>query len=35
VQYRGTQWISTVNIPSGVPIGSFTNEVDLGVQFRY
>jgi hypothetical protein len=35
VQYRGTQWISTVNIPGGVPIGSFTNEVDLGFQFRY
>jgi hypothetical protein len=34
-QYRGTQWISTVNIPGGVPIGSFTNEVDLGFQFRY
>jgi hypothetical protein len=34
-QYRGTQWISTVNIPGGVPIGSFTNEVDLGLQWRF
>jgi hypothetical protein len=30
-QYRGIQWISTVNIPGGVNIGSFTNEVDVGV----
>jgi hypothetical protein len=30
-QYRGTQWISTVNIPGAVNIGSFTNEVDVGV----
>jgi hypothetical protein len=33
-QYRGTQWISTVNIPGGVNIGSFTNEVDVGVTFN-
>jgi hypothetical protein len=34
-QYRATQWVSTVNIPGPVPIGSFTNEVDLGLQFRF
>jgi hypothetical protein len=34
-QYRGTQWISRVNIPSPVPIGSYTNEVDLGLQWRF
>jgi hypothetical protein len=34
-QYRGTQWISTVNIPGGVNIGSFTNEVDAGVIFTF
>jgi hypothetical protein len=30
-QYRGIQWIGTVNIPGAVNIGSFTNEVDVGV----
>jgi hypothetical protein len=34
-QYRGTQWISTVNIPGAVNIGSFTNEVDVGFNFRF
>ena len=34
-QYRGIQWISNVAIPGAVPIGSYTNEVDLGLQFRF
>jgi hypothetical protein len=34
-QYRGTQFISTVNIPGAVNIGSFTNEVTGGVVFRF
>jgi hypothetical protein len=34
-QYRGTQFISTVNIPGGVNIGSFTNEVDVGATLRF
>jgi hypothetical protein len=34
-QYRGTQFIGTFNIPGAVPIGSFTNEVDLGLQWRF
>jgi hypothetical protein len=34
-QYRGTQWIGTVNIPGAVNIGSFTNEVDVGFNFRF
>jgi hypothetical protein len=34
-QYRGTQFISTVNIPGGVNIGSFTNEVDVGVTLNF
>ena len=33
-QYRGTQWVGTVSIPGGVNIGSFTNEVDVGLTFR-
>jgi hypothetical protein len=35
VQYRGTQFIGTFNIPGAVNIGSFTNEVDLGLQWRF
>jgi hypothetical protein len=34
-QYRGIQWISTVNIPGAVNIGSFTNEVDGGVTVHF
>jgi hypothetical protein len=34
-QYRGTQFIGTFNIPGAVNIGSFTNEVDLGLQWRF
>ena len=34
-QYRGTQWIGTVNIPGAVNIGSFTNEVDVGVTLHF
>jgi hypothetical protein len=35
VQHRGTQFISTVNVPGGVNIGSFTNEVDGGVTVHF
>jgi hypothetical protein len=35
IQYRFTQWISTVNIPGAVNIGSFTNEVDVGLNFPF
>jgi hypothetical protein len=35
VQYRGTQFISTVNVPGGVNIGSFTNEVDGGITVHF
>jgi hypothetical protein len=34
-QYRGTQWISTVNIPGAVNIGSYTNEVTVGATLRF
>jgi len=34
-QYRGTQWVGTVNIPGAVNIGSFTNEVDVGVTLHF
>jgi hypothetical protein len=34
-QYRGTQFISTVNIPGAVNIGSFTNEVSVGATFSF
>ena len=34
-QYRGTQWISTVNIPGAVPIASYTNEISGGFVFRF
>jgi hypothetical protein len=34
-QYRGTHFVSTVNIPGPVPIGSFINGINLGFQFRY
>jgi hypothetical protein len=34
-QYRGIQWISTVNIPGAVNIGSFTNEVDVGATVHF
>jgi hypothetical protein len=31
VQWRGSLWGSTVSIPGSVPLGSFTNEVDIGI----
>ena len=34
-QWRGTQWIANVSIPGGVPIGSFTNEIDGGLTFHF
>ena len=34
-QYRGTQFISTVNVPGAVNIGSFTNEVDGGITVHF
>ena len=34
-QYRGTQFISTVNVPGAVKIGSFTNEVDGGITVHF
>lgn len=34
-QYRGIQWISTVNIRGAVNIGSFTNEVDVGATVHF
>jgi hypothetical protein len=34
-QWRGTQWGSTVSIPGSVPISSFTNEVDVGINFVF
>ena len=35
VQYRGTQFISTVNVPGAVNIGSFTSEVDGGITVHF
>jgi len=35
VQYRGIQWISTVNIPGPVPISSYTSEVSIGLIFPF
>jgi hypothetical protein len=34
-QYRGTQFISRVNVPGAVNIGSFTNEVDGGITVHF
>jgi hypothetical protein len=34
-QYRGTQFVSTVNVPGGVNIGSFTNQVDVGATVHF
>jgi hypothetical protein len=34
-QYRGTQFISTVSVPGGVNIGSFTNQVDIGATVHF
>jgi hypothetical protein len=34
-QYRGTQFISTVNTPGAVNIGSFTNQVDVGATMHF